>query len=179
MECVHGYKEMLRYLAYQRPNIVDRAPIMGIEGVNHEGDGTDMYYKGAWMLHSIRSAMGNDSLFKAMIKGIATHFKHQTVTTTDIVSYCNRFSGMDLTPIFDHYLKKVGVPNFVYSVNGKELTYRWDGVDKSFKMPVDIEVKGKLVHLTPTTTDQTYTSAKPLKKMKVRTDLYLIEATRK
>lgn len=175
VECKHSHADMLRYLEYQRPNIANKAPVLGVEGVNAKGTDSDMYYKGAWMLHTIRSVMGNDSLFKAMIKGVATHFRHKTVNTDDVVGYCNTFAGQDLTPIFNHYLKKTNLPVFEFSVDKKNLTYKWSGVGADFKMPIDIEVKGKMVRLNPTTRDQTYQSPKALKKMRVRNDLYLVD----
>jgi aminopeptidase N len=179
VECTLGYDVMLRYLEYQRPNITNKNPIMGKVGLNAEGDGTDMYYKGSWMLHTIRSVMDNDSLFKAMVKGVATEFRHKQIDSKTVIEYCCRFSGRDLRPIFKQYLEQTSLPRLEYRLEGKKtLAFRWVGVAPDFKMPVDLEVKGKRIRLEPTTTEQTYQSPRPLKKMRICTDRFLIDSSK-
>jgi len=176
VECTLGYDAMLRYLDYQRPNISNKSKIMGTVGLNAEGNGTDMYFKGSWMLHTIRSVMDNDSLFKAMVKGVATEFRHRQVDSKTVIDYCCRFAGRDLRPIFNQYLEQTSVPKLEYRIDGKKtLVYRWTGVAPGFKMPVDIEIKGKRIRLEATTTEQTFQSPKPLEKMRIRSDLFLID----
>ena len=57
-----GKEAAERYLKYQRPFIMNRAPIMGPLGVNFQGFvGSDHYYKGAWVLHTLRNTLNDDA----------------------------------------------------------------------------------------------------------------------
>ena len=74
VEQIYGYTSMLEYLLYQKDFISARSPILGVHGVNNKGNSTDMYYKGSWMLHSIRNILNNDSLWFSIVKDIANDF---------------------------------------------------------------------------------------------------------
>ena len=134
VECRYGYDKMLEYLLYQRNFINNRSPIYGIYGLNHEGNGGDMYYKGSWMIHTFRNVLNNDSLFRSILKGIAQEFKHRTVDGEEIIGYINTRTKYDYTPFFDQYLKYADVPVLEYRWNNKNLDLRWNAEAKGFRM---------------------------------------------
>ena len=136
VECRYGYDKMLEYLLYQRNFINNRSPIYGIYGLNHEGNGGDMYYKGSWMIHTFRNVLNNDSLFRSILKGIAQEFKHRTVDGEEIIGYINTRTKYDYTPFFDQYLKYADVPVLEYRWNNKNLDLRWNAEAKGFRMPM-------------------------------------------
>lgn len=136
VECKYGYESMLEYLVYQRNFINNRSPIYGTYGLNHEGNGTDMYYKGSWMLHTFRSVLDNDSLFKSILKGIAQDFSYITSDGEEIIEYINTKDRYNYTPFFNQYLKFADVPILEYRLNKKTLELRWKAEANGFKMPV-------------------------------------------
>lgn len=140
VECKYGYDKMLEYLLYQRNFINNRTPIYGVYGLNHEGNGGDMYYKGSWMIHTFRNVLDNDSLFRAILKGIAQEFKHKTVDGEDIINYINSQCGYNYTPFFEQYLKVADVPMLEYRFNKKTLELKWNAATKGFRMPVVYKV---------------------------------------
>jgi aminopeptidase N len=141
VECMYGKKEAITYVNGSKKGIENDRPIIGHYGVNKEGSG-DMYGKGAVMLNCIRSTIDNDSLWFAILKGIANDFKYGTVNTEMIVNYINKRAGKDLTPIFDQYLRYTDIPVLEYRTQkrGKntELSYRWVANAKGFNMPMKL-----------------------------------------
>jgi aminopeptidase N len=65
-EYFHGKKAGDEYNYGLRKNISNDIPVIGKYGINQEGSG-DMYPKGANLLHTIRHAINNDSLFRNIL----------------------------------------------------------------------------------------------------------------
>ena len=63
---------------------------------------------------------------------------------------------MDLTPVFDQYLRTTSVPQLSIKINSKGFNYKWDKVNSNFNMPVDIKLNGKIVRLFPTVDEKSY-----------------------
>lgn len=136
VECKYGYDKMLEYLLYQRNFINNRSPIYGDYGLNHEGNGGDMYYKGAWMIHTLRNVINNDSLFKSILKGIALEFAYQTIDGEEIIEFVNTKTSYNYNSFFEQYLKHSDVPVLEYKWEKKELSLRWNAEVAGFRMPV-------------------------------------------
>ena len=56
---------------------------------------------------------------------------------------------MDLSKVFDQYLRDYRVPVFEYEINNGELNYRWSNVIDGFNMPVEVNIDGKSKFLYP------------------------------
>jgi aminopeptidase N len=123
-----GKNDANAYVQGLRKNIRNDIPIIGDYNVNNEGSG-DMYYKGANMLHTIRQLVGNDSLFREMLRGLNRDFYHETVTSAEIEAYMSRTLQLDLKPVFDQYLHTVQVPELTIVPKGKKVAYRWKNVN--------------------------------------------------
>jgi len=145
----YGTEAAADYVIGTRRNIQNDKPIIGTYNVNSEGS-TDMYYKGANMLHTLRQLVNNDEKWKQLLRGLNKTFYHQTVTTQDIEEYMSTFSGLDLTAFFNQYLRDIRIPVFEYSIRKNKLSYRWSAVVENFEMPLEIEVNGKTQWLYPT-----------------------------
>ena len=103
---------------------------------------TDKYYKANAMLHMIRQVIG-DSLFRGLLTGLNKEFYHQTVNTSQILSFFNSYTRKDFTKIFDQYLKSIQVPTLSYSFQDNIFKYRWENCIEDFSMPVKISFDGK------------------------------------
>ena len=128
------------YVQGTRANISNDIPIIGIYNVNKVGSG-DMYYKGGNMLHAIRQLIDNDEKFREILRGLNKIFYHQTVTTKQVEDYISKQSKLDLSKIFDQYLRTTQVPILEYKLDGYKLTYRYDSCVKGFNMPLKIKFK--------------------------------------
>ena len=133
-----------------RKRIQNDIPIIGHYGVNNEGS-SDMYAKGAVMLHSIRASINNDSLFRSILIGLNKDFYHQTVTTDQIENYISQKSGINFSKVFDQYLRTIQIPTFSYSYDSKEkiLTYQWKNCIKGFDQPLHFKYQGQNFDFLP------------------------------
>jgi aminopeptidase N len=142
VEKLYGYESMLEYLLYQKSFIDGGSPILGHRDVNHKGNHTDMYYKGSWMLHSIRNTINNDSLWFSIVKGIAQEFAIRNCDGNEIIDYICAESGNDLRTIFNQYLAYAEAPILKYKFIKKRgqlsLYYKWETADSYFDMPIEV-----------------------------------------
>ncbi len=143
VECMHGYETALRYINAKKPTIDNKSPMVGVYGVNEEGDG-DMYNKGMLFLNTLRYIINDDNEWWSMIKCMSdTTFKMRNLGYEDVEQFFSRKSKRNLSLIFEQYLKHADIPVFEYElkkVKGKdyELRYRWQADVKGFQMPVFI-----------------------------------------
>ena len=143
-----GKEASAEYVIGTRRGISNRKPIIGQYDINREGSG-DMYSKGANLLHTIRQLAKDDEVWRQTLRGLNKEFYHSTVTTVDIEEYISENIGMDLSKVFDQYLRDYRVPVFEYEINNGELNYRWSNVIDGFNMPVEVNIDGKSKLLYP------------------------------
>ncbi len=151
-ETYYGKEAASEYVRGTRKAIQNDIPIIGVYGVNQEGSG-DMYYKGANMIHTLRTWMNNDEKFRQMLRGLNKEFYHQTVTTEQIENYIAKFSGLNLNAFFNQYLRTVKIPTLELKQNGNKVEYRYTNVVDGFAMP--LHLKDSEVTINPTTDWQT------------------------
>ncbi|MGV0966647.1 M1 family metallopeptidase [Empedobacter falsenii] len=151
-ETYHGKEAASEYVRGTRKAIQNDIPIIGVYGVNQEGSG-DMYYKGANMIHTLRTWMNNDEKFRQMLRGLNKEFYHQTVTTEQIENYIAKFSGLNLNTFFNQYLRTIKVPTLELKQSGNKVEYRYTNVVDGFAMP--LRLKDSDVTINPTTNWQT------------------------
>ena len=148
-----GKKAGETYVEGIRKNIANDAAIIGPYGVNKEGS-SDMYYKGANMIHLIRQLTKDDAKFREMLLGLNKTFYHKTVTTTEVEKYISSFLNLDLKGIFDQYLRTTKIPLLQYKIKGKKVEYRWMDIVPNLVLPVRIylgKADGAEKWITPNT----------------------------
>lgn len=141
-QCEFGDAAGDDYLVGLRKNIENDIPIIGPYGVNQEGS-TDMYYKGANMIHTIRHVMANDSLFREMLRSMNLKFRHGIVTSAEVEQFISDFSGLDFSKVFQQYLHTTDVPVLQWGVRKGRLMVRWGNCVDGFAMPIKITVNGE------------------------------------
>lgn len=168
IECQLGYLKMLKYAFGLRRNVAHDRPIIGPYGVNQEGSG-DMYPKGALLLHTLRHALNNDTLWWKLIWEYCHRFKHKIIDTETVVHFFNEASGMDWTPVFNQYLRHTRLPILHVRSRGKRLEARWEADATSFAMPITLNVNGTPFQIKPQS-DWTRTKVKMKKNAIVTVD---------
>jgi aminopeptidase N len=158
-----------------RRGIRNDRPIIGVYGSNRQGSG-DMYPKGGNMLHTIRHIINDDAKWRSILHGLNTDFWHQTVTTEQVESYITKKAGVDLSKVFDQYLRTTLIPLLRYQVNGKTVTFNYERVVKGFAMPIRVSVNGKEIVITPNETKQTLDFADEVKTFEVNRNFYIESA---
>ena len=173
-EFYYGKKAADDYVIGLRKNIRNDSPVIGTYGVNREGSG-DMYYKGANLLHTVRQIVNDDEKFRSILIGLNKDFWHQTVTTQQVESYISQKAGIDLSKVFDEYLRTTKIPVLKYGTEGKTLTYSYGSVVDGFAMPIRVTVNGQVVTLTPTANVQTKTFPANITSIEVDRNFYVID----
>ena len=154
VECLYGKDAAEVYVNALRNTVSNEEPIAGTYGINRPGHG-DMYVKGMLFLNTLRNVVNNDDLWWSMIKNMSdTTFKYTTTDYKSVVAYFNEASGMDLSGMFNQYVKKPGIPCFEYMKKEKrngfvEIKYRWTTPDNNekFQMPIEVLFEGKRIRL--------------------------------
>jgi aminopeptidase N len=178
VDCMYGPDTALKYINAKKSSIGNKNTIVGKYGVNEEGDG-DMYSKGSLFLNTLRFIVNDDPKWWSIIKGMCdTTFKFKNIGYSDVVSYFNQKTGLNLTAVFDEYLRQAAIPVLQYNLKKAEgdtfvLTYRWHADAKYFTMPFFISTGGsEKVQLngTPNWHRATITLKKP-DDLHIRNDL--------
>ncbi|MFN6075020.1 MAG: M1 family metallopeptidase [Fluviicola sp.] len=145
LEYFYGKEVADRYCQGIRKNIRNDIPIIGEYWMHEEGSG-DMYYKGANMLHTIRTMVNNDSLFRETLRKMNAVFYHKTVTTKEIEDFMSRELKMDLSKIFDQYLRTTQVPIVNVNCTKKGIKIKVDNCVLGFKLSYNYS--GKKINLS-------------------------------
>ena len=145
----YGNEAASDYVIGTRDGISNSSPMIGPYGVNKRG--SDLYTKGANLLHTLRQIAKDDEIWRMILRGLNSEFYHQTVDTKQIEEFISSKIGFDLTTFFDQYLRDIRIPNLEYSISDGLLTYRWIDVIDNFTMPLEIEVLGENIWIYPTT----------------------------
>lgn len=141
VECRYGHDAYLQYINGEKGGVANDKPITGPYEVNEEGS-EDMYQKGALMIHTIRSIISDDEKFFRILRGLQEEFRYKTINATDVEQYISDNAGIDLSEVFNQYLKKTEIPTLqIYgqTLNNGDLkiTYNFKLPENStFSMPV-------------------------------------------
>ena len=148
IEYYYGKDAGFEYVRGTRKGIKNDKPIIGNYDVNNEGSG-DMYPKGANMLHTLRQIVNDDEKWRGILRGLNSTFYHQTVTTKQIEDYLSQQVGIDLSTVFNQYLRDTRIPTLEYFFKDNQFGYRWTNCVAGFNMPVKVTLNGKEELLQP------------------------------
>nr|MBP9794153.1 M1 family metallopeptidase [Flavobacterium sp.] len=149
IECQFGYEKAMVYAQGLQNSVSNDRPIIGHYGVNKEGSG-DMYPKGALLLNTLRHVINNDAKWWALVLKYSETYKKHIIDTQTVVDFFNQESGMNLTPIFNEYLRYTSIPELEIRKKDKNFEVRWKTNETNFEMPLVLNVKNKKIRLTVT-----------------------------
>ena len=154
LDYYHGKEAASAYVIGTRKRIQNDRPLIGDYNVNNQGS-SDMYYKGANMIHMLRQLTKDDEKWRQILRKMNFKFYHQTVKTQQIENFLSTEIRRDLTPFFNQYLRDIRIPILEYTIDGTVLAYRWSNVVDGFDMPVEIYKDAKTHWIYPTQNWQT------------------------
>ena len=154
VEYMWGKEDGLTYLNTGKGNVKNEYPVLSQEKVFSTPPG-DQYKKGALFLNTLRSVVNDDAKWFALLHDYYQHFKYQTIMTTDMVAFFNQQTGMDLTPIFNEYLRHAAIPTLElkFKPDAGSVSYRWRAEEPAFAMPVRVGKKDDWQIVTPSTAE--------------------------
>ena len=146
-----GEEAARRYLVSQLRFITNKEPMLGPLDVNFtDFASSDHYYKGAWMLHTLRNVLYDDPLFFGMLRSFYQDHVRSTVTTGQVVDYFSRYTERDLRPFFDQYLRHPDPPVLELRRTAEQLEYRLAADVPDLAMPVGVYINDEPVRLLTT-----------------------------
>ena len=149
----------MTYLNNQRKGLINTHPIvsnklMEVEQVYERGVGPalDIYYKGSWIMHTLRNLIGDDAFFSAVRELVygtdqpkPGNFTTIYRNTQDFIEIVNRRTGKDLSWFFDVYLYQPKLPKLVETRTEDSVTFRWNTPQNlPFPMPLEVSVNGEV-----------------------------------
>lgn len=154
VECQMSYSAAVRYLEYQRPFIRNEEPIIGVRGVNwHKRVTTsDQYYKGSWILHTLRSIVDDDDRWKAYLKSLYKEFEMKIIISEDILEYTQAyFKEIELKHFFSQYLYRPEIPVIHYKLSetqdGIKMQYQMQSQESDLKIPIKVRVGNQTIKI--------------------------------
>jgi aminopeptidase N len=174
-----GKADAITYLNGFKPKVYNLRPIVAERGVNADPT-EDQYFKGALMLNTLRSVVDDDARWFALLHDFYQHFKYQNILTEDVIEYFNRQTGMNLTPIFNQYLRHVNIPRLelLFGEAPGMVMYKWDADEDDFAMPVRVGSPDHWQIIHPTTQWQWMQSPLAKDDFQVATDLYYVDVNK-
>ena len=109
VEFMWGKQDGLTYMNTGKEGVKNAVPILTEEGIFGTPP-VDQYKKGALFLNTIRSVVNDDAVWFKLLHDYYQHFKYQTIMTTDIAAFFNQQTGLNLTPMFNQYLRHAAIP---------------------------------------------------------------------
>jgi aminopeptidase N len=173
VESLWGRTDALQYLNLLKTKVKNLQPIVSARGVNSTPP-EDQYFKGALFINTLRSVVNDDARWWALLHGFYQHFQYQNILTEDVVAYFNQETGMNLTPVFDQYLRHAALPVLDLQRSPEGVRYRWEADAPGFAMPVMVGGKEHRQMIHPTTTWQTMPTSQVKDDFEVATDLFYI-----
>jgi aminopeptidase N len=174
-----GKADAIKYMSGYRPKVVNLRPIVAERGVNADPT-EDQYFKGALMLNTLRSVVDDDAKWWILLYNFYQQFKYRNITTDDVVSYFNQQTGMNLTPIFDQYLRHTQIPRLelLFGEAPGMVMYKWSADEENFSMPVRVGTADHWQIIHPTTEWQSMQTTLTKDEFQVATDLYYVDVNK-
>lgn len=142
-----GKEKAFEYTRGEWKNIANDRPVIGNYGVNDAGSG-DKYDKGSALVHTIRLLMNNDEQFRAMLHKMNDTFYHKQITTKQMEDFIIGFSGLQLQPIFDQYLRTTMIPELECVKKHRTFRFRFKNIVAGFELPLNYSMDGKFYNHT-------------------------------
>jgi aminopeptidase N len=180
VEYMWGKADGITYVNTGKQNVKNESPVISEEGV-FSTPPVDQYKKGGLFLNTLRTVVGSDDKWFALLHDYYQHFKYQTIMTTDMVAFFNQQTGKDLTPIFNEYLRHAAIPvlELRFDESAHTVSYRWQAEEKDFNMPIRVGQKDNWQLITPTTTEwKTLPTQLSTDDFAVDTDYYYVDVTK-
>ncbi len=140
----------------QRQRVWSRVPLVPPEGTlpDYTDDepkwGDDIYFKGAWIMHTLRYLVGDEALFPAITRltygtddPVPGDIRPTIRTTEDFRAILEQATAEDLEWFFDAYFYQANLPRLDIAQDGATVSFEWITPSRlAFEMPLEVKVDG-------------------------------------
>ena len=138
----NSYPVSIDYLKSIKSRIQNKIPIVGPEDENYWALNGDTYMKGAWVMHTLRSAINDDPIWFAILKEFMIENAKNHVNTEDFFNKVEEKTYTDYSYFSEQYFYSPNQPELEYYQTDSSFYYRWNNVNDNFIMPMDLLVNG-------------------------------------
>ena len=138
----NSYPVSVDYLKSIKSRIQNKIPIVGPEDENYWALNGDTYMKGAWVMHTLRSAINDDPIWFAILKEFMIENAKNHVNTEDFFNKVEEKTYTDYSYFSEQYFYSPNQPELEYYQTDSSFYYRWNNVNDNFIMPMDLLVNG-------------------------------------
>ena len=154
-EHLHGKEQYHHFMDSFRDQIVNLQPVAGrtSKSTSEMYIGRDIYYKGAWMLHTLRYLVGEEKMMQSLRRMAYPDEAMEEVTdgshtryasSNDYINLIEKLTGEDYSWFFDIYLYSADLPELVKEERDGQLFLNWDTPDDlPFEIPVELVIDGQ------------------------------------
>ncbi|GAB4163352.1 MAG: M1 family metallopeptidase [Planctomycetota bacterium] len=150
----HSGKEAYRR-EMQRAKTLNRVPVAPREHKNSQeihfggGGGNDIYFKGSWILHTLRWHMGDEKFFRCFRRfcypteeseKLTDGSQVRLVDTEDFVRLSSEIAGEDLAWFFEVYVRQPHLPRLEATEEAGSLHLAWK-TPRSLPFPLPVPVR--------------------------------------
>ncbi len=176
VEAMFGREDALKYVNGYKAKVKNQQPIITAREVN-QSPSQDQYFKGALFLNTLRSVIDDDTRWWKLVRDYSLRFRYRNIMTEDLVKFFNEKTGMNLTPVFDQYLRQAALPalELRFQESDGMVSYRWKAGVKEFAMPVRVGRRTDWQLVNPTTEWKTMKTGVKKEEFEIATDRYYVE----
>ncbi|RJQ58379.1 MAG: M1 family peptidase [Stygiobacter sp.] len=146
-----GYLKSIKRFANKEP-IAPRGEKTGGESYT-----LDIYYKGAWILHTLRYYLGDETFFKVFrhwaypteaMEKIKTGAQCRNSTTDEFLQMAEKISCKKLDWFWEVYMRQASLPKLHYKKEQNKIVLWWETENNiSFPLPVEVKIAGVVKRL--------------------------------
>jgi aminopeptidase N len=153
-EAKYGREAMIGHLKKDRNEVIRFAKMTSSPVVDSTENlmsllNANSYQKGSWILHMLRTEVG-DTAFQKIIRTYYNQYKGSNAETSDFQAVAEAVYGKDLTPFFDQWLFRPGIPKLMVQKvkEGNQVKLKIIQTGDIYRVPLTIRIAcngGKIV----------------------------------
>lgn len=179
VEYLWGHDDAIKYANGLKPKVKNDSAIITARDTGTEPS-QDQYFKGALFINTLRSVINDDEKWFKLIHDFYQRFKYQTIMTEDVVAFFNKETKMNLTPVFNQYLRHTAIPTLELKFDEKRgvVAYRWKTDESGFAMPVRVGTREQWQIIQPTSQWREMKTSVKKDNFEAATDFYYINVSK-
>jgi aminopeptidase N len=139
LEETKTHEEIEIWLKHHYNQIRNKYPMRGPEHINYLNSDTDIYYKYALVLYTIRQLIG-DTKFNDYLKNFYNSGKNKSITYAQFQASNTKYLGKKYAKLLEWYITNSQLPTIQYKKTKNGVYIRWD-VTKLSNIAIPIEVQ--------------------------------------
>jgi aminopeptidase N len=142
-EMYYGYLKSIEKFSNKQP-VAPRGEKTSSESYNQ-----DIYYKAAWILHTLRNYLGDETFFTIFrrwpypteeMEKIKNGSQCRNATTDEFLEMAEKISNKKLNWFWEVYFRNASLPKLHYKQNDNEISFWWE-TENNLPFPLPIEIK--------------------------------------